>query len=293
VGIAVSTDTLTIKPGQGPAAKLLPWTIKAAALWLTLIIASVAVTGFRGAPVPLQEAPLSSLQALIVVNAAIAAALTLLAQRAPMAGWRLAALIFVALYGLQSVMMIIDGLWFNDTLRMSMAAYVAWGSCDAIVAAVAGVVTALLFRRAPAAAAAVPSGIFWRLVALTVVYVFLYFSAGAWAWQHEVLRNYYANMHVSLGPLMALQFVRGFLWALISLFVVARIKGTLMSRALVMAILFGVLTVAQMLYPNPVMPWAIRQIHMVEVGVSEALYGAIAAFVLLAGAARRPMPVVS
>jgi hypothetical protein len=265
--------------------------MKIAALWLTLIIASVAATqlGLRETPGPLQAGPLSGLQALLVVNGAIAVALALLAQRAHVVGWRLAVLIFVALYGLQSFMMIIDGLMFNDTLRMSIAAYVAWGLCDAIVAAVVGVVAALLFRRAPEAAAAVPSGIFWRLVVLTVVYVFLYFSAGAWAWQHEVLRNYYANMHVSLGPLMALQFVRGFLWAVISLFVVARIKGTLMSRALIMAVLFGVLAVAQMLYPNPVMPWAIRQIHMVEVGVSETLYGAIAAFVLLAGAARRPL----
>lgn len=287
--IAVSADALTTKSDGGPAVSL--WTLKAAALWLTLIIASVAASqlGFRGTPVPLQAGPLSGLQALLVVNGATAVALSLLAQRAHVAGWRLAVLIFVALYGIQSFMMIIDGLWFNDTLGMSIAAYAAWGLNSAIIAAVAGVVAALLFRHAPEAVAAVPSGIFWRLVALTVVYVFLYFGAGSWAWQHEVLRNYYANMHVSFGPLLALQFVRGFLWAVISLFVVARIRGTLWSRVLVMTVLFGILTTAQLLCPNPVMPWAIRQIHMVEVGVSEALYAAIAVFVLLTGAARRPL----
>jgi hypothetical protein len=152
-----------------------------------------------------------------------------------------------------------------------------------------GLVGSLVFHPAAETARAVPARIFWRIVALMTVYVFLYFGAGTWAWQHDVLRHYYAHMQISFGPTVALQFARGFLWAVIALFVACRIKGSLMSRVFVMAVLFGVLTAMQLLGPNPVMPWAIRQIHMVEIGVSEILYGAIAPLVLLAGAARRPL----
>jgi len=275
----------------GTFARLLLWLVKAVALWLALLVAAVVAGKLLPGNVtmPPQDGPLTGLQALLLVNGAVAAALALLAQRARVGGWRLAVLIFVVLYGMQSFMMIIEGLWFNNTLRMPMLGYVVWGVRDAGVAAVVGILAATLFRRASGPAGAVPSGIFWRLLALAAIYVFLYFGAGMWAWQHDVLRHYYAHMQISFGPTVALQFARGFLWAVIALFVACRIKGSLMSRVFVMAVLFGVLTTMQLLYPNPVMPWAIRQIHLVEVGASEILFGAIAPLVLLAGASRRPL----
>ena len=42
----------------------------------------------------------------------------------------------------------------------------------------------------------------------------------------------------------------------------------------------------QLLYPNPVMPWAVRSMHMIEVGTSNLVFGALAALILLAGAQR-------
>jgi len=85
---------------------------------------------------------------------------------------------------------------------------------------------------------------------------------------------------------VAFQIFRGTLWALISLYIVTRIDGSLACRAGIMAVLFAALTAPQLLYPNPLVPWAVRQVHLVEVGSSEFVYGILATLILLAGAAR-------
>jgi hypothetical protein len=271
------------------------WALKAAALWIVLIGSGAVVTQVIGhmPTVPDRDGPLSSLQAMFAVNGAIAIALAMLAARARVKGIGLAVLLFVTLFSLQSGMMIVDGLWFNDSLQMPLEDFVAWGEQALIVSTVVGCVAALMFHPASEAAAAVPSNIFWRVVWLSAIYVFLYFAAGSFAWQSEALRAYYANMHISLGPTVALQFGRGILWAIISLFIVTRIKGSLTSRAVLMGVLFCVLTAGQLLYSNSVMPWSIRQVHLLEVGTSELIYGVVATYVLLARASRKPLAATS
>ena len=240
-------------------------------------------------PVPPQDGPLSIVQSVLLVDGAIAIVLAMVAAEARVRGVGLAFLLFVALFCLQCGMMVIEALWFNNSVQMPLELMAGWVTQGLVVSAAVGATGALLFHPVPSNAAAVPSNIFWRIVWLSAIYVFLYFTAGSIAWQSEALRSYYANMHVSLGPLFALQFVRGFLWAIISLFIVTRLNGSLTRRAATMALLFGVLTAGQLLLPNAMMPWAVRHVHLIEVGTSETIYGIVATLVLLVGAARKPL----
>jgi hypothetical protein len=52
-----------------------------------------------------------------------------------------------------------------------------------------------------------------------------------------------------------------------------------------------VLVAAPLLYPNPYMPWPVRRMHLLEVGLSNALFGAFAGWTLGPRARRRTPPV--
>jgi hypothetical protein len=270
---------------------------KAAALWilktlvLTLALLAGVVVAGMAIPVALTpggDGPLSMGAALFVVNGLVAVVLSILAARARVRGWRLALLVFVALFGIQTAVMQLETLYYNDSIHLPLTVLAGICAQAALTALITATVAALLFRPRAEPLDEVPSHLIVRLVVLSLVYVALYWGAGFFiAWQSEVVRAYYDHAaHIRPLPTIAFQSFRGVLWAMIALYVVARLKGSLASRALVMIVLFAVLTAAQLLYPNPVVPWAVRQVHIVEIAVSEALYGVVATFILLAGTRR-------
>ncbi len=276
-----------------PVASLLLWTLKTAVLWFVLMAGMIAA----GMLVPVNmpparpDGPLTGLQAFLIVNAAIAVALGLVAGRARIRGWRMVPLIFVAYFVIGSAMMQIETLWFNDSLKLPLEAIGAMVADGAIVGLLAGIAAALLFWAKPEAAAPVPATLALRVGAMALIYVVLYYGAGSLiAWQSAAVRAYYENgIHFQLVPTVCFQIFRGTLWALIALFILTRLKGSLVSRALVMAVLFFSLTAVQLLYPTPFFPWAVRAAHLAEVGSSEFLYGIISTLVLLGGAAKHPL----
>lgn len=289
----MSTDILNAKiaADRGFITGLLPWTLRAVALWLVVLIGTVVAGKLVAVDMPVapQDGPLSPVQAFLTVNALIAIAQALVAMTARVGGWRLALVLFVSQFAIGSAMMQIETLYFNASLHMPLAVIGQLVAQAAIVAAFVAMAGALLFRPVREELAPLPGGLAWRIAAMAVIYVVLYYAAGFFiAWQSAAVRAYYSNgIHIAFLPTVAFQIFRGTLWALIALFIVTRLKGSLMQRALIMAVLFAVMTAAQLLYPNPVMPWSIRQAHLAEVGSSEFAYGIIATFVLLAGAGRR------
>jgi hypothetical protein len=54
---------------------------------------------------------------------------------------------------------------------------------------------------------------------------------------------------------------------------------------------FGGFMIPDLLFPNPIMPWPVRSVHMVEVGISNLVFGIGAAWLLrwpgIAGAAKK------
>lgn len=292
----MSMDILTAPPSAreiNPAIAFALWLGKTATLWIALIAAMVMAGLLIPVSLPMAkpDGPLTSEQALLVVNGLTAVALALLATRARVAGWRLAVVLFVAYFAISSAMMQMETLWFNDSLKLPLPVVGQLLANSAVVAAMVAAAGALLFHPVREDVGDVPAGLVWRVVAMALIYVVLYYGAGFFiAWQSAAVRAYYDNgVHIPLLPTIAFQIFRGTLWALIALFLVSRLKGSLGSRALIMGVLFAVLTAAQLLYPAPFFPWPVRHAHLVEVGSSEFVYGLIATFILLAGARRRPL----
>jgi hypothetical protein len=267
--------------------------LKTFALWLAAIAGSIA----GGILIPLHlppviaDGPLTAGQAMLVVNALFAVVLATVAANARVRSWRLFVLLFAANFLLCSAMMQIETLWFNESLKLPLVAVAQITAMSAIAAAVTALAGALLFRPVPAAAQPVPATLTRRIALMAPIYVVLYYGAGFFiAWQSAAVRAYYENgIHIAFVPTVLFQILRGTLWAIIALFIVTRLKGSLARRALVMGLVFAVMTAAQLLYPTPFFPWAVRSAHLAEIGTSEFIYGIVATLVLLAGAAKRPL----
>lgn len=288
----MSTEVMAdrVSTGRGAVASSAIWIIKTVALWFVVLVGSVAAGKLVPIelPPPQPDGPLSVAQAFLFVSGCIAVALSLVAANARVRGWRLMLMIFVAYFAIGSAMMQIETLWFNDSLKLPFAAVMQLVADGAIIAAITGVAAGLLFRQGPVPAAPLPANLSRRVAALALIYVVLYYGAGTFiAWQSEAVRTYYENgIHIQLLPTVAFQIFRGTLWALISVFLVTRLKGSLVRKAFIMAFLFFALTALQLLYPTPFFPWAVRSAHLVEVGTSEFIYGIVATLVLLGGARR-------
>ncbi len=279
--------------GRSLVTPALLWVSKTALLWLALLLAAVVAGKLVpvNMPLPPQDGPLTMMQAFLVVNGLAALALSLVAAIARVRGLALGAVLFVAYFAIGSAMMQIETLYFNESVKMPLAAVGQLVTQAAVIGAIVAVTGMLLFHPVPENSGPLPAHLARRIVLMAVVYVVLYYAAGFFiAWQSAAVRAYYSNgIHISLPLTVVFQIFRGTLWALISLYILSRMKGSIAARALVMAVLFAALTAAQLLYPNPLLPWEVRQAHLVEVATSEFAYGIIVTFVLLSGAARRPL----
>lgn len=274
-------------------ASLLLWAVKVAALWVVLIASGMAagmLIPIQMPPAPL-DGPFTVMQAFAIVNGAMAVALGLVAGNARVRGWHMVPLIFISHFVIGSAMMQIETLWFNESLKLPLDAIGLMVAQGAIVGLAVGIASALLFWAKPDAAQPVPANVALRVGVMALIYVVLYYGAGSLiAWQSAAVRAFYENgIHIQFVPTVCFQIFRGTLWALIALFIVTRLRGSLARRALVMAVLFFSLTALQLLYPNPFVPWPVRAAHLAEVGSSEFLYGIISTLVLLGGAANHPL----
>jgi hypothetical protein len=272
---------------------MLVWLVKTAALWIGAVAGCIAagLVVHINLPPPLADGPLTSAEAMLVVNGLVALSLSLVATIARVRGVRLAVLLFVSYFVIASAMMQIETLWFNESLKLPLVEIGHLVIASAVMAAVTAIIGALLFHPAAVEASPVPATIGRRIAIMAVVYVVLYYGAGSLiAWQSAAVRAYYENgIHIAFLPTVLFQIFRGTLWAIIALFIGSRLSGSLARRAGVMGLLFAVMTAAQLLYPTSFFPWPVRAAHLMEVGASEFAYGVIATFVLLAGAAKRPL----
>ena len=263
------------------------WVAKALGLWLVLMIGMIAggMLFFRGAPAIPADGPFDAMQAMLVVNACVAVMLAALAQQMRLRRSALGLTLAVALFGIETVMSLIEAVVFNNDLKMPMDS--VWkGAMSGLVRDVlAGVAIALMWRGQASEAPPVLRGLVWKFPVIAVLYVICYFVAGAFiAWQSPEVRAYYANIaDITLPYLLGVQFVRGLMWATIVLLLVRALKGGVWLVAVFTGLSLSVLMDLQLLYPNPVMPWPVRSVHMVEVGISNFVFGVLAARLLSAG----------
>ena len=261
---------------------------KFAAVWLALIIGQIA-GGMIGqmlthAAMPAFKAggPFDLMTAMILSSGLYALVLSALASTMRWGFWGRALTVFLLLYVLESLLSEIEAIYFNTYLHMSNGLLVFMAISSVIKAAIAALVCAVLWR-GEAQPAERFSGLAWKIPVILPLYVVFYFGAGALiAWQSADVRAYYAQgFHIDQGQLALLQVGRGLIWALLALLSVASLTGGTWRRALLTGAAFSVLMALPLLYPNPLMPWPVRQVHLVEVGVSNFLFGVLVSLLLL------------
>ena len=259
--------------------------LKVLAIYAVSVVSSTVVLGSLGiSPGPHPAVGLlPGSAALLVVHALTVGMMLLVVAFATVRGPRLAVLIFVVLFGTQTAMMQIETLAFNRSIGMPLRDVMVVILAGAMNAAAVAAAASLLFRGPSAGASPPPPHLGWRLAAMTLAYVACYYGAGQFiAWSFAAVREYYGQGEgIDQRFLLPFQVFRGLLWSLIALFLALRLKGSSLQRVAVMTLLFPLLTAPLLLYPNSYMPVPVAQAHLIEIAVSEAIWGAIAALLLL------------
>ena len=115
-------------------------------------------------------------------------------------------------------------------------------------------------------------------ILLTGLYVILYFVAGAVvAWSSAAVRAYYGDgLDIDVGKLALLQLGRGAVWTGLAALLAATVQGRSLTVAGLVGAVFAVLMAAPLLYPSAVIPWPVRQVHLVELALANFAFGALA-----------------
>ena len=281
-------------------------------LLLTIVMAAAVIVGAMvsgvgegaaeleaAAPAGSQEETFAWLLLVCFLEVAVLAYLVL---RSRAFGWKLAAALFLAMFGLNTILPHIDSLIFlSERLPPGFVSkMVVMGLVQAAVFAPAGVWilgrgAASEARRSPAAGGRLALGRrrwVWKLALAAVVYVVLYFTFGYYvAWQVPAVREYYggsdpgslflqtASMARTQPWFFPIQLGRGLLWVLFTLPLVWTLRARRWELPLAVALLFSVWSWV-LLMPNPLMPEAVARAHLVETLASNFLFGAFVGWLL-------------
>ena len=270
--------------------------LKCAGAWIALLVGQVLgglVTAAiaPGAGAMGHDGPLSEAMAFPVVAAIFALVLGALASRIRWSGWRRGLVLFCVLYVVGTVLSQIEAVYFNSYLKLPLATTLGALAGDVIKAAVASAACALLWRDAGPPAERI-GGLWWKLPPLSLLYVIVYFGAGALiAWQGAAVRKFYGQgLHIDSGQLALLQIFRGAIWAGLALLLAKALTGRRWQRAALTGAAFSAFMAAQLLYPISFMPWDVRKFHILEVGSSNFLFGLLCVFVLMIGVKTDTVP---
>jgi hypothetical protein len=159
----------------------LVWTAKAVGLWLVLVAGMMAggMLFFRGAPAIAPDGPFDAGQALLVVNAGVAVVLAWLAERARLRGWALGLTLAAALFGVETVMSLIEAVVFNNDLKMSMTTMWNGAFSNLLRDAITGVAIAMMWRGQATEGPLALRGFAWKFPVIAVLYVVVILSPGA------------------------------------------------------------------------------------------------------------------
>ena len=209
-------------------------------------------------------------------------------------GWKLAATIFFVSFGLQYFLSQIETFWFNDALKMSpkliWTVIVGGAISNLLFAVLATWITRGFSEKQVIQLHLKSDGIsFVKMVAALsiIVWPVIYFLAGYFiAWQFSEVRQYYTGTqemesfynimkgNVTSG-LYFFQMVRGLIWIGIGYLVLLSVQESTFHKAIVLGLLFSVISSSQLLLPNPIMPDMVRIPHLIETGTSNFLWGII------------------
>lgn len=227
-------------------------------------------------------------------------ALSTVILRSRWRGWRLVLAMFTVMVLVSAVLSQIESLFFiREMSRVLIARLVL---SNAVVAAVFSTLAVWILGRfrgrdeGPVASEIEPHSMRqWVVIflGLAVLHIVIYFLFGYYiAWQSPDLRAFYggedpgsfwlqmASVVQDTPWLMPLQVVRGLLWGLAAAVLASALTGSRWGAAFMTAGVFVALFSLPLLLPNPLMPEAVRQTHLIETFLSRGIYGFVAVWLL-------------
>jgi hypothetical protein len=273
--------------------------LKTLTLWITILIVSVISTPLLGMNTDAvgSDGPFSGGQAFLLVNALHAIILATIAQCSSAQGLKLAALIAVTLFFAQCFLLQMEALYFIDNLNVPIVFLYQTIAQSILISITCGLVSVFLWRRVPTGSNAQFEAISYsssqtliRIGVTALLYVLAYFLAGTFiAWAAPEIRAYYDfGEDIHLLSLLSFQVLRGAMWGLLALFIVKNLQNGKYGSAVIVGAAFSTLAVAQLLYPSTFMPWDVRFTHLIEVGISNFVFGTLAVLILTH---KRPKPI--
>ena len=270
--------------GQGAVRELLTLIGRGLLAMLGLFVClslSSSLFGLRG-----DANAASALPGLFGMLVMFTVALSYPVVRSRRSGWWLVAFLFLAMAGLNPLLLQVETALFL-VLLVPIVPPEAMPSLIAsplFVAAVFSPLVVLVFGRLVARPAdeapTAPSGWSvagwaWRLAAIGLIYTVVYFTFGllvAVPLAGPAFSEYYANLKVPAWmPLV--QVARGAVWALVMLPLMRSVGGRWWEPGLAIALLSSFLSASGLLVPNPFMPDQMRFAHFFELLSSNFVFG--------------------
>jgi hypothetical protein len=239
-------------------------------------------------PLPAEKVPAAFL-GLFLVALVDSLVVALIVYRSRWHGWKLIVGLGVALFGVMAVMAQIETIYFAPALGIdpSLGLVVLVRNLVTVVVFIPFAVLILGRMRgegdeAPGEMAKMPAIQWgWKLAAIAVVYLVLYFGFGyIVAWQNPSLREMYgsgSNQAVfNAFQLIPLQLGRGILWALFAFPVIRMVKAKPWFAAVIVGLLLALPMNIVHAVPNTLMPDpTVRLSHFIETSTSNFLFGMV------------------
>jgi hypothetical protein len=251
----------------------------------------IPVAAVEGAPAP----PSASFMAIVLgVMLLQVIALAYPIMRSTWNGWKLTLAVFVLFFGTVTFMGQIESLVYLGSKMPNgmLSGIVGMGLFTAAVFSPIAVLVLGRWKAGPLTSAAPghrePTSTKewgWKTAVAGLVFLSLYYLFGYFvAWRNPLVREYYGgtdpgSFFAQIGSIIGstpwmlpLQYVRGLLWVALAVLVIRMMKGSWRQVALAVSILFTVPSF-YLLFPNPLMPDAVRMAHLVETAPYQFLFG--------------------
>ncbi len=220
------------------------------------------------------------MQWMLLSNSLVVAALSFVAFRSDLRGWRLGAAMAAVPLAIACVN-VIEATFFLANFPMPWSRLLAY---SVVSAALIMPVWVLLFGKRPDVSPEHYHPIqsksrgerAWRFVVSDLTYAFLYIAAGMIIFPY--VKNFYATQHIpAMTTILGLQLlVRGPVFVVLCLALMRMLGLPRLAGALAVGAVFTILSgVAPLLTPNPLFPDAVRWVHFCEVSSSNFVFGAI------------------
>lgn len=242
----------------------------------------------------------STLLNLLLVSFLETIVLTYIILRSNWTGWKLVGAVFLAFYGLMTVVLHLESIIFLPRhLPPGMISKIfLMGAIEAGLFSPLAILILGKMRPKPFPPVLEkwremsPGEWGWKSAMIVVSYVILYFVFGYFiAWKNPAVHTYYGgvdpgNFFAHLTRILArtpwifpFQALRALLWMGFALPVIRMLRGQSWEVGLALALLFAVWS-SQLLIPNPYMPREVARVHLVETAVSNFIFGWLVGWLL-------------